>query len=130
MKYLEGILSRFSGSSLGDKGEQLAAAFLKNNGYSIICRNFRCRSGEVDIIARHKGVLVFVEVKTRKSASFGSPAEAVTPRKQQQIGRAALEFMARENMFDTEARFDVVSITVSATGEPRIEIIQDAFELA
>ncbi|WP_136797972.1 YraN family protein [Desulfosediminicola ganghwensis] len=123
------LLSFFSGTSLGDEGEKIACQHLKKSGYSIILRNFRCRSGEVDIIARHKGVLVFIEVKTRRSESFGSPAAAVTPRKQRQIAKAALEYLARENLFDTEARFDVVSILVSATGEPQIEIITSAFEL-
>lgn len=123
------LLSFFSGTSLGDEGEKIACQHLKKSGYSIILRNFRCRSGEVDIIARHKGVLVFIEVKTRRSESFGSPAAAVTPRKQLQIAKAALEYLARENLFDTEARFDVVSILVSATGKPQIEIITSAFEL-
>lgn len=129
MKLGDDLLSLFSRSDLGSKGEKIAADFLRKKGYTIVCKNFRCRSGEVDIIARQGGVLVFVEVKTRRSASFGSPAAAVTPRKQQQIAKAALEYLARENLFDTEARFDVVSILVAADGEPRIELIQDAFEL-
>lgn len=123
------LLSFFSRADLGERGESIAADFLRRKGYSIVCKNFRCRSGEVDIIARHKGVLVFVEVKTRRSASFGSPAAAVTLRKQHQIAKAALEYLARENLFDTEARFDVVSILVTADSEPRIELIQNAFEL-
>lgn len=129
MKLGDDLLSLFSRSDLGSKGEKIAADFLRKKGYTIVCKNFRCRSGEVDIIARQGGVLVFVEVKTRRSASFGSPAAAVTPRKQQQIAKAALEYLARENLFDTEARFDVVSILVAADEEPRIELIQDAFEL-
>lgn len=129
MKLGDDLLSLFSRSDLGSKGEKIAADFLRKKGYTIVCKNFRCRSGEVDIIARQGGVLVFVEVKTRRSASFGSPAAAVTPRKQQQIAKAALEYLARENLFDTEARFDVVSILVAADGEPRIELIQNAFEL-
>jgi len=129
VKLGDDLLSLFSRSDLGSKGEKIAADFLRKKGYTIVCKNFRCRSGEVDIIARQGGVLVFVEVKTRRSASFGSPAAAVTPRKQQQIAKAALEYLARENLFDTEARFDVVSILVAADGEPRIELIQNAFEL-
>lgn len=123
------LLSLLTGSSLGEMGEELAAKFLKKKGYSIICRNFRCRSGEVDIIARHEGVLVFIEVKTRRSKSFGSPAAAVTPRKQQQIVKGAMEYLVREDLFDTEARFDVVSILVQAGSKPRIELLTNAFEL-
>lgn len=129
MKSGSGLFSFFSRSDLGSQGEKVAADFLRKKGYTVICKNFRCRSGEVDIIAREGKVLIFVEVKTRRSDSFGSPAAAVTPRKQQQIAKAALEYLARENLFDTEARFDVVSILVAADGKPRIELIQNAFEL-
>lgn len=113
---------------LGIKGEEYAANFLTENGYSIIHRNYRCKSGEIDIIARQDQTLVFLEVKARSSNLFGSPATAVTVRKQQQIARVAQEFLARENLFDTAARFDVISILFDGQ-KPDITHIPNAFEL-
>jgi len=70
---------------LGNKGEELAIRFLKKNGYRIIGRNYACKMGEMDIIAKEKDILVFIEVKTRTSATFGPPQLAVNPRKQSQM---------------------------------------------
>lgn len=114
---------------LGKAGEDLAAEYMKRKGYVILHRNYRSRSGEIDIIAMQGRTLVFAEVKTRKSTVFGSPATAVTTRKQAQISRTAEDYLARENLFDIPARFDVVSI-LAAPGKPvGIEIITNAFEL-
>lgn len=115
--------------SLGKAGEQLAAEQLVLKGYSILQRNYRTRAGEIDIIARQGKTLVFAEVKTRSTELFGSPAAAVTPRKQAQISRVAEEYLIRENLFDSPARFDVISILVPEGGQPRVEIIVNAFEL-
>jgi len=79
---------------LGDQGEDLAAQALKKQGYKIIERNYLTPIGEVDLIAKQKGVLVFIEVKTRKSQRFGSPAEAVHPAKQAKLRRLADYFAA------------------------------------
>ncbi|MFV0437667.1 MAG: YraN family protein [Desulfopila sp.] len=114
---------------VGKAGEDLAADHLSRNGYRLLKRNYRCRAGEIDIIAMQGSTLVFVEVKTRKSVAFGSPAAAVTPRKQRQISRVAEDYLARENRFEMPARFDVVAI-VAPPGQPvTIEIITNAFEL-
>jgi len=115
--------------SLGKAGEALAAEHLRQSGYTILARNYRSHSGEIDIIARQGQTLVFAEVKTRKSAAFGSPAAAVTVKKQAQISRVAQDYLARENLFDRPARFDVIAVLAPDGKKPHIEIITNAFEL-
>jgi putative endonuclease len=114
--------------TLGVRGEDMAVDFLEKKGYTILCRNYRCRSGEIDIIARKKKILCFIEVKTRSTRAFGSPQEAVTPRKQQKIGRVALDFLQRHRLENQPARFDVVAVDFSS-GCVLIEFIENAFEL-
>lgn len=116
-------------SLLGQKGEDLAAEYILNKGYSILHRNYRLKTGEIDIIAQDGVTTVFIEVKTRSTDIFGSPAAAVTPHKQFQISRVALEFLCRHNRMDCPARFDVISIVVLHNKAPTIELIQNAFEL-
>jgi putative endonuclease len=107
----------------------LAANYLAGHGYTILHRNYRSKSGEIDIIARQGDTLVFVEVKTRRTNTFGSPAAAVTARKQLQISRVAQEFLAKENLFDTDARFDVVSVFSPDRDNVQVEVITNAFDL-
>ena len=118
-----------SRQNLGQNGENLAAVFLSENGYVILTRNFRCRHGEIDIIAKNREVLVFIEVKTRTGQDFGSPAAAVTTKKQRQISKAAQYFLAERNLFDVPARFDVVSVVIAPGQRNKIEIITSAFDL-
>jgi putative endonuclease len=113
----------------GAKSENLAAWYLKENGYKIIEQNYRSRMGEIDIIARDKKTIVFVEVKSRRSIRFGSPKWAVTPQKQRKISMVALYYLKTTNQIDAKARFDVVSITANRD-ESQIEIVKNAFELA
>lgn len=117
-------------SILGQRGEDLAAIYLQRNGYSILHRNYRLKTGEIDIIAQENTTTVFIEVKTRSSSVFGSPAAAVTPRKQTQISRVALEYLCRQNLMDSSARFDVVSVMIDYNSSPTIEIIKNAFDLS
>ncbi|WP_326491622.1 YraN family protein [Desulfolithobacter dissulfuricans] len=112
----------------GRQGESLAAAYLEKNGYTIICRNYRRRFGEIDIIARHRGFTVFIEVKTRRSGRFGGPLVAVDRRKQQQIYRVAEEYLASHGLQETPARFDVVSVALARDGRVTIDVIENAFE--
>jgi putative endonuclease len=114
---------------LGSRGEEIASAHICRLGYVILQRNYRSRSGEIDIIARDGETLVFAEVKTRRSDRFGSPEAAVTYRKQGQISRVAQEYLARENLFDTSARFDVVAVFIPDNGQVQIQVIKNAFEL-
>ena len=113
----------------GKKSERLAAEYLKLNGYRILDTNYRARQGEIDIIARDGGVLVFVEVKARSSRHFGSAKGAVTPAKQRKISMAALEYLKRTGQTDVRARFDVVAIDTAA-GKTDIEVVKNAFALA
>ena len=115
----------------GRQGEELAVRHLRRKGYKIIERNFRTRCGEIDIIAKHKGVLVFIEVKARKSMRFGDPKFAVTMDKQRKISMVALEYLKQHGGLQTSARFDVVTLRPSGDGDvPKIEVIANAFELA
>jgi putative endonuclease len=113
----------------GARSENLAVWYLKKNGYKIIEQNYRNRLGEIDIIAREKKTIVFVEVKSRRSIRYGSPKWAVTPKKQRKISMVALYYLKDTKQINTKARFDVVAIT-SNRDEPRIEIVKNAFELA
>ena len=113
---------------LGRKGEAIAAAFLKNRGYKIISADYRMSLGQIDIIAKDKNTICFVEVKSRRSAKFGAPDEAVDIIKQKKISRAALIFLKKNKLLECPARFDVVSIYYGAD-KPQTELIKDAFPL-
>ena len=113
---------------LGKRGEDLALRFLKRKGYKIVERNYVCKMGEMDIIAQEKDTLVFVEVKTRTSMDFGPPQLAVTPTKQIQLSKVALNFLKEKRVEDVKARFDVVAILLRPSQE-KIELIRDAFDL-
>jgi putative endonuclease len=113
----------------GKKSERIAAEYLRRKGYRIIETNYRSPMGEIDIIAKEKGTLVFVEVKARRSSRFGSPKGAVTPAKQRKISMAALDYLKRFGQDDTRARFDVVAIDIKA-GKTDIEVVKNAFDLA
>lgn len=116
--------------SLGARGEEIAVAYLKGQKFAIVERNFRCKAGEVDVIARDGKSLVFVEVKTRRSEAYGPPQASVTPFKQRQISKAALTWLAKNGKQEASARFDVVAIVLRDHAVPQIEHIRNAFELA
>lgn len=111
---------------LGRKGEELAVRFLRRRKYRILERNYRVRSGEVDIIARDGPTLVFIEVKTRASDGYALPIESVGFPKQQKLRRLAEYYLAGHDFPDCDVRFDVISI-VGTAGSPRIEHIPNAF---
>ena len=98
--------------SLGKRGEDAAAKYLASCGHEILARNFRCRAGEIDIVARdlNDGSLVFAEVKTRRSVIFGLPCEAVTAEKRRHLRRAAETYMAYKGQMDELCRMDVLEI--------------------
>ena len=114
---------------LGQRGEKLAADFLRQRGHVIIERNYRNKFGEIDIITRDGDTLVFVEVKTRKSQRYGGAAAAVTAKKQRQITMVALAYMAGQPA-QTAARCDVVCVTIDAMGQIQLSLIENAFEAA
>lgn len=94
----------------GDSGEQLAKEYLKKNGYKILKTNYKTNIGEIDIIAKQKDFIVFVEVKTRKNDYFGLPREAVNSFKQQKIRQVATQYIKFNKLFDASCRFDVIEI--------------------
>ena len=113
---------------LGKAGEDLARDFLSARGYRIIARNYRTRSGEIDIIAFDGPTICFIEVKTRQQARFGAPEEAVQRMKQRHMSRAAIYFLKSKHWLDAPSRFDVVSIAFT-DAQPKISLIQSAFVL-
>jgi putative endonuclease len=113
---------------LGKRGEELAARFLEKRGFILLARNHRTPVGELDIIARDRKHLLFVEVKTRRSAAFGVPAEAVGAHKQRQIIRSAQWYLATVRYPDLQPRFDVIAV-IAGRGEPVISHIPNAFGL-
>jgi putative endonuclease len=120
------VLRALLGRLLGDRGERAAVALLKRRGLRILRRNYRTKHGEVDVIARDGGVVVFVEVKARRR---GDPAEAVTPEKQRRLALAALHFLKRHRLLEHPCRFDVVAILwPDDQGPPAVEHYVDAFE--
>lgn len=118
-----------SRKTLGQFGEDCAAKFLEAKGYTIVARNFRIRSAEIDIIAQIDGVIVFVEVKARSNIRHGLPSEAVNLRKQKKIITAAGVFLQNKNFADCACRFDVVEIFFAGERVEEINHIENAFEV-
>jgi putative endonuclease len=116
--------------TLGARGEEIAVAYLKGERITVVERNFRCKGGEVDVVARDGRTFVFVEVKTRRTLSFGPPQASVTPFKQRQISKAALTWLAKNRLHEAAARFDVIAILLRDHEVPQIDHIRNAFELA
>lgn len=112
---------------LGNLGERWALRHLYREGYDVLERNFRCRAGEIDLIAYDGPVLAFVEVKTRSSDQFGTPAEALESDQQERIRRAADTYRRSRRLEDRSYRFDLVAVEVPAKGNPIIKLIRDAF---
>ncbi len=96
--------------SLGKRGEDQAAAELERRGYAVLARRYRTRHGEIDIVAEDGETIVFVEVKAKESAEFGTAAEAVTSRKQRRVISMAVDYLARNRLTRRPCRFDVVAI--------------------
>jgi putative endonuclease len=111
----------------GREGEKIAADFLRKNSYRIIEVNYRCPIGEIDIVARDKNDLVFVEVKTRKSSALGYPEQAVGIKKQKKMSQLALWYLQEKKLQDVRARFDVVAILMLASGND-IRLVRNAFD--
>src|SRR5436305_2527800 len=116
---------------LGTKGDNLACRHLRRNGYKILYRNFRGRTGgEIDIVCRDHDTLVFIEVKTRTREDFGRPIAAVDRRKQKRIARGGLAWLRMLDNPDILFRFDVVEVIMADDAKPRLELIRNAFPLS
>lgn len=112
----------------GKLGEDLAVAYLRKAGYRILAQNYRCLYGEVDIIAEDGDIIVFIEVKSRKSETFGDPQEAVGLEKQKKLSRISLHYLQQKHLETRNARFDVMAVKL-APEEARIDLIRNAFNL-
>ena len=119
----------FPERTLSQRGERAAAWYLRLRGYRILARNARWKGGELDIVALRRGVLIFVEVRTRLSDTPVRPAATVDLHKQQRVARAALSFLKHYGALDTPCRLDVIGVTwPEGRWFPRIEHIPGAFE--
>ncbi|GAB4080078.1 YraN family protein [Modestobacter muralis] len=116
-----------SRAALGAYGERVAARVLTDAGLTVLDRNWRCRDGELDLVARDGDALVFCEVKTRTGGGFGSPAEAVTRTKRHRLRVLARAWLAAHDHHAPDLRFDVVGVLVPATGRPRVTHLRNAF---
>jgi putative endonuclease len=114
-------------TELGKRGEDLAAVYLTDHGLRVLDRNWRCREGELDIVARDGEALVFCEVKTRRGVGYGHPAESVTATKQRRLRLLAQRWLAAHDEHAPDLRFDVVGILVPATGLPIVTHLPAAF---
>jgi len=112
----------------GRQGEEIASRHLRDQGYVILERNFRCPFGEMDIVARQGEVLVFVEVRSRRSDHFGEPLDSVGPLKQRKLSRIALCYIQKHHLQNSLARFDVLGVKLSREGHT-LELVRNAFDL-
>lgn len=112
---------------LGNRGERIAASFLRKQGCQIIEKNYHSRLGEIDIVAKEGESIVFVEVKTRRSADFGLPEEALSYDKRRRLSKLALNYLAHRRIEGSNCRFDVVSILMDNNKVKHIELIKNAF---
>ncbi len=132
--FLDGIRLRPDGpfscrdpKKLGLVGEGIACRELERRGYRILERRRRSRHGEIDIVARDGGTLVFIEVKTRRKNRFGPARDAVSWRKQKKLVHLALSYAARRKWGHLPIRFDIVGVDVDSSGKPSLDVVRNAF---
>lgn len=111
----------------GDRGEQLAARYLEDQGLAVLSRNWRCHEGELDLVATDRRHLIVCEVKTRTSTGFGHPAEAVTYEKATRIRRLARLWRAAHDLRRCDERFDIIAVVWPPDGPPKLQHFKAAF---
>ncbi len=112
---------------LGRRGEEIAAAYLREQGYFILARNWRCPAGELDIVAREGETLAFVEVRARRGDRFGTPEESITPAKQAKLVELAQTYLQENGLADENWRIDVVALEMDQRGRVnRLNLIRNA----
>lgn len=112
---------------VGWKGEDAAVAHLRAEGYRVLARNYRTRRGEIDIVAQRSDILVFVEVKSRKSEKWGRPGAAVDRKKRIKLGRAIQDYLKEHRYPRTVIRMDIIEIVGDMTETPEIRHLENAF---
>ena len=113
--------------ALGNRGEAEVARYLRKKGYTLLASQWRCRFGELDLVARdRRGIVCFVEVKLRSDTAHGLPREAVDRRKQERLRTAAALYLSTHDI-DATARFDVAEVYCSENGAPNVVYLEDAF---
>ena len=115
--------------TLGERGEMAAWGYLLENGYKILEKNYRCKIGEIDVIARKGKRLVFIEVKTRISERYGPPEESVHRMKQKKIAQTAQWYRKEKGLMESPVSVEVIAIDWREGGEPVIRLIADAFSM-
>ncbi|SMB93923.1 putative endonuclease [Desulfonispora thiosulfatigenes DSM 11270] len=113
--------------SLGMKGELIAIQELEKRGYKILARNFSCKIGEIDIIAKENETLVFIEVRSRNKDDFGLPQETINYKKQSKVRKVAEYFLVKNNLQNVECRFDAVGIVWNTEKKIKVMLNKDAF---
>lgn len=112
----------------GDRGEAEVAKYLRKKGYTLLASQWRCRFGELDLVAKsRRGTICFVEVKLRSQGAIGLPREFVDGKKRERLRRAASAYLARYEL-DAPARFDVAEVYAQSDGSLRIQYLEDAFQ--
>lgn len=114
---------------MGRQGEAIAARFLEGQGWRIIARNYRAGRKEIDLIAERAGVVAFVEVKSRRTARFGTPLEAITWKKRREVACVARAWLHANPGVGSVLRFDAVSVRFHPDGRSRVEHVEDAWRL-
>jgi putative endonuclease len=113
---------------LGRQGEDAATNYLKKNNYQILCRNYTCKLGEIDIVARERDFIVFVEVRSRSSEDFGLPQETINRRKKMKLRNLARYYLKETGKSDENCRFDIIALVLEEGGNvKRLEHIENAF---
>jgi putative endonuclease len=115
-------------AEIGRSGEAVAEAYLRARHFRIVAKNFRCRAGEIDLVARDGGELVFVEVRSRRGGRTGTALESVTAAKQLRVARVARYYLAAHGLADVASRFDVLGVDFAAD-PPIVEHVRGAFEV-
>jgi len=110
----------------GLAGQEAAEKFLQSKGYEVLARNYRLKTGEIDLILKHESYIVFAEIKFRKSLGYGLPCEAVGYTKQQRIIKTALHYLTKHKLTESDIRFDVVEV-LEQHGQLYASHIEDAF---
>ena len=126
MNYFRQLGNKLQNLAFGKSAEADAARLLKKHGYAILETNYRCKGGEIDIVASEGKVLVFCEVKARRNKNYGSALEGLTPQKARKIKAAAEHYLMKNNVAGVDIRFDVVTMD-GVEGAQKVELIRNAF---